>query len=96
MFTDLKSSGEGGELLLYLLTERFLGLPQILCKMSLKTSAHYHGADGVCRVELMPGALPRADLQPYATRYRFSGTDGFCAAFLLAALPAHCYSAMMR
>lgn len=48
-FTDLKTSGEGGELLLYLLAERFLGLPQILCKMSLKTSAqvHYHGADGV-------------------------------------------------
>ncbi|MGL4094836.1 HamA C-terminal domain-containing protein [Agrobacterium cavarae] len=49
MFTDLKTSGEGGELLLYLLAERFLGLPQILCKMSLKTSSqvHYHGADGV-------------------------------------------------
>jgi Cap4 SAVED domain len=49
MFTDLKTSGEGGEILLYLLAERFLGLPQILCKMSLKTSAqvHYHGADGV-------------------------------------------------
>ena len=49
MFTDLKTSGEGGELLLYLLAERFLNLPQILCKMSLKTSAqvHYHGADGV-------------------------------------------------
>ncbi|HEY0027392.1 MAG TPA: DUF1837 domain-containing protein [Allosphingosinicella sp.] len=48
-FTDLKTSGEGGELLLYLLAERFLNLPQILCKMSLKTSAqvHYHGADGV-------------------------------------------------
>ncbi|MFJ1293635.1 hypothetical protein ACEPPZ_16415 [Paracoccus yeei] len=38
----------------------------------------------LCRVELMPGALPRADLQPYATRYRFSGTDGFCGSFLLA------------
>jgi len=48
-FTDLKTSGEGGELLLYLLAERFLNLPQILCKMSLKTNAqvHYHGADGV-------------------------------------------------
>lgn len=48
-FTDLKTSGEGGELLLYLLAERFLNLPQILCKMSLKTSSqvHYHGADGV-------------------------------------------------
>lgn len=48
-FTDLQTSGEGGEFLLYLLAERFLNLPQILCKMSLKTSAqmHYHGADGV-------------------------------------------------
>lgn len=48
-FTDLTTTGEGGELLLYLLAERFLGLPQILCKMDLKTSGqvHYHGADGV-------------------------------------------------
>ncbi len=36
-------------MLLYLLAERFLGLPQILCKMDLKTDSrmHYHGADGV-------------------------------------------------
>jgi hypothetical protein len=49
IFTDLKNTGEGGELLLYLLAERFLKLPQILCKMDLKTSSkmHYHGADGV-------------------------------------------------
>ena len=48
-FTDLDNSGEGGELLLYLLAERFLKIPQILCKMDLKTSkqVHYHGADGV-------------------------------------------------
>ncbi len=48
-FTDLTTTGEGGELLLYLLAERFLGLPQVLCKMDLKTSGqvHYHGADGV-------------------------------------------------
>ncbi len=48
-FTDLDNSGEGGELLLYLLAERFLGFPQVLCKMDLKTSAqvHFHGADGV-------------------------------------------------
>lgn len=48
-FTDLAKSGEGGELLLYLLAERFLKLPQILCKMDLKTDTrmHYHGADGV-------------------------------------------------
>ena len=48
-FTDLEKTGEGGELLLFLLTERILKLPQILCKMDLKTDArmHYHGADGV-------------------------------------------------
>ncbi len=48
-FTDLTKTGEGGELLLFLLAERFLGLPQILCKMDLKTDSrmHYHGADGV-------------------------------------------------
>lgn len=48
-FTDLKNTGEGGEMLLYLLAERFLKVPQVLCKMSLKTDSrvHYHGADGV-------------------------------------------------
>jgi len=49
VFTDLTNTGEGGEMLLYLLAERFLGLPQVLCKMDLKTDSHmhYHGADGV-------------------------------------------------
>jgi Cap4 SAVED domain len=49
VFTDLATTGEGGELLLFLLAERFLGLPHVLCKMDLKTDArmHYHGADGV-------------------------------------------------
>ena len=48
-FTNLAKTGEGGEMLLFLLAERFLELPQVLCKMSLKTDArmHYHGADGV-------------------------------------------------
>ena len=48
-FTDLAKTGEGGEMLLFLLAERFLKLPQILCKMDLKTDArmHYHGADGI-------------------------------------------------
>lgn len=48
-FTDLATTGEGGEMLLFLLAERFLKLPQILCKMDLKTDGrmHYHGADGV-------------------------------------------------
>jgi hypothetical protein len=48
-FTDLAKTGEGGEMLLFLLAERFLKLPQIICKMDLKTDSqmHYHGADGV-------------------------------------------------
>ena len=48
-FTDVRNTGEGGEMLLFLLTERFLRLPQVLCKMDLKTDfrMHYHGADGV-------------------------------------------------
>jgi hypothetical protein len=49
LFADIKLSGEGGELLLYFLLETVLGVPQILCKMPLKTSSnmHYHGVDGV-------------------------------------------------
>ncbi len=49
IFTGLAKTGEGGELLLFLLAERFLGLPQVLCKMDLKTDPemHYHGADAV-------------------------------------------------
>ena len=46
--SDTKS-GEGGELLLFLLAEEILGLPQAITKMKLKTSnnVHYHGLDGV-------------------------------------------------
>ncbi|WP_211103575.1 DUF1837 domain-containing protein [Azospirillum sp. TSA2s] len=42
-------TGEAGELLLYLLTEWILGAPQIIAKMSLKTSAQMpvHGSDGI-------------------------------------------------
>jgi hypothetical protein len=49
LFSELKNSGEGGELLLYILTEYFLGLPQVMCKMPHKTNAqmHYHGVDGI-------------------------------------------------
>lgn len=49
LFTNLKTSGEGGELLLYLLVEEFLKIPQLICKMPLKTSGqvHYHGVDGI-------------------------------------------------
>lgn len=49
LFTDLKKTGEFGEMLLYILVQEILGLPQLISKMSLKTSGklHYHGADGI-------------------------------------------------
>jgi hypothetical protein len=49
LFTDLKKTGEGGELLLYLLIQSVLRLPQAISKMSLKTSGqlHYQGADAI-------------------------------------------------
>jgi hypothetical protein len=47
--TTQPNTGEGGELLLYSLLEKNLGAPQILSKMSLKTSSEMqiHGVDGV-------------------------------------------------
>ena len=58
-FTDLAKTGEGGEMLLFLLAERFLKLPQILCKMDLKTDdkLHYNGADGVYAGVTQDGVL---------------------------------------
>lgn len=49
LFVASNKSGEGGELLLFLLMERILQRPQILSKMALKTSTqvHVHGSDGV-------------------------------------------------
>ncbi|MBE8576901.1 MULTISPECIES: DUF1837 domain-containing protein [Vibrio] len=49
LFTKLELTGEGGELLLFALTESILKFPQVLCKMSLKSDEqmHFHGADGV-------------------------------------------------
>ena len=49
MFTDLENSGEGGELLLYLLCQNVLKYTQAVSKMSLKTSSqvHFHGLDGI-------------------------------------------------
>jgi hypothetical protein len=49
LFTDLKNTGEGGEILLYILVQEFLKIPQLFCKMPLKTNArmHYHGVDGI-------------------------------------------------
>jgi len=48
-FTDLANTGEGGEILVFVLAETFLKLPQLMCKMSLKTSGnlHFNGADGL-------------------------------------------------
>jgi hypothetical protein len=49
LFANIKKTGEGGEMLLYILTKEFLKLPQLISKMSLKTSGnvHYHGVDGI-------------------------------------------------
>ncbi len=49
LFTSLPKSGEGGEILLSVLAETFLGLPQLFTKMVLKTDSemHVHGCDGI-------------------------------------------------
>lgn len=49
LFVASTKSGEGGELLLFILMERILQHPQILSKMALKTNTqvHVHGSDGV-------------------------------------------------
>jgi hypothetical protein len=49
LFTRVEKSGEGGELLLYVLLETILQIPQLLCKMPLKTNKemHIHGSDGI-------------------------------------------------
>lgn len=59
LFTSIKTTGEGGELLLYAMLEIALGIPQVLCKMSLKTNSHmhYHGVDGVHAKALNDGTL---------------------------------------
>ncbi len=49
LFSSLEKSGEGGEILLYILIEQALKAPQLICKMPLKTHSeiHYHGTDGI-------------------------------------------------
>lgn len=49
LFTSLKKTGEGGEMLLYILVQEFLKLPQLICKMPLKTNSelHVNGSDGI-------------------------------------------------
>lgn len=63
LFTQTQvKTGEGSELLLYALLEKGLGIPQVLSKMSHKTSTEMqiHGADGV-HAKL----LPNGDLALY-------------------------------
>lgn len=60
LFTSLENTGECGELLLYLLIQNCLKIPQLLCKMPLKTSGdvHYHGVDGIhATIEKISGML---------------------------------------
>lgn len=60
LFTQTQvKTGEGGELLLYALLEKRLGIPQIMSKMSFKTSTEMqiHGADGVHGTLLDDGNL---------------------------------------
>ncbi|MDS9466198.1 hypothetical protein RGQ15_01210 [Paracoccus sp. MBLB3053] len=37
----------------------------------------------ICSIDLLANSLPREDLQAYSPRYRYSGMDGFCGAFVL-------------
>lgn len=59
LFLDADASGEGGELLLFFLLEAELRIPQILCKMPLKTNSQMpiHGVDGVHASLLEDGKL---------------------------------------
>lgn len=59
LFLDADASGEGGELLLFFLLEAELQIPQILCKMPLKTNSQMpiHGVDGVHASLLEDGTL---------------------------------------
>lgn len=49
LFTQLKKTGEGGEMLLYVFAQHVMKIPQVLCKMSLKTDGalHFQGTDGL-------------------------------------------------
>lgn len=49
LFVELDDTGEGGELLLFWFAERVLKIPQIISKMSLKTTPamHFQGSDGI-------------------------------------------------
>lgn len=49
VFSNSRTTGEAGELLVFYLAEKLLRIPQILCKMQFKTNrnVHVHGADGL-------------------------------------------------
>ena len=93
LFTHLSNSGEGGELLLYLLLEAVLRIPQVLCKMPLKTNSqmHVHGADGVHATALEGGGLAvywgESKLHASVTDAVSKGMDSL--AELLVGDPAH-------
>jgi hypothetical protein len=59
LFSNISTTGEGGEVLLFVVAEALFGFPQVLCKMSLKTSSpmHYHGSDGVYAEGCSDGSL---------------------------------------
>ena len=59
LFAAVDRSGEGGEMLIFLLLEQLLGIPQIFAKISLKTNTqmHIHGTDGVHAKALPNGGL---------------------------------------
>jgi hypothetical protein len=77
LFTPLKTSGEGGELLLFVLGEVLLKLPQLFCKMSVKTAGgvHFHGADGIHGLNL--------EAQKLFTPLKTSGEGGELLLFVL-------------
>jgi hypothetical protein len=60
LLARVAQSGEGGEILLYMFTQSQLGIPQLFCKMPLKTNpqVHVHGIDGIhAKVDARTGHL---------------------------------------
>lgn len=49
LFVQIETTGEPGDILLYVLAQAQLKMPQLFCKMTHKTNTevHYHGADGI-------------------------------------------------
>lgn len=76
LFVKSESSGEGGELLLFLLMERVLQRPQLISKMALKTNTevHVHGSDGIHASLAVDGVL---DLYWGESKLYKSSSDAF-------------------